>query len=275
MPDTLRGRRILITRARAQASLLAVELEQRGAIPILIPAIEIAPPLSFTPLDHALSSVEDFEWLLFTSANAVHAFAQRSFTLGQSPRPKRIAAIGPSTAQALALAGIEPRLSPLLLPPTAVAESLADALVAPIHSLLRANLQPRLALIRAETARDILPEALAAAGAIVDIIPAYRTVLPSTSIAALQSVLTDSTVAPEAATFTSSSTVMNLQALLHAANVELPPNLLRVSIGPITSATLRELAMPPHAEAAEPNIPSLIEALTQAFNHQKERFIPM
>lgn len=265
MLDILRGRRILVTRARAQASHLAGELERLGAAPVLIPAIEIAPPIAFVLLDRAITSLDRFDWLVFTSANAVHAFAQRSRDLGRSPHPARIAAIGPATAAALAAEGIAPHLSPLLLPPVSVAESLAAALLPAIGVPLRANRPPCLALIRAESARDVLPESLTAAGATVEIVPAYRTLLPPGSVAALQSSFADATVAPEAATFTSSSTVTNLLALLQAASIALPPSLLRISIGPITSSTLRELAMPPHAEAVEPNIPSLIEALAQAF----------
>ncbi len=269
MPHILRDRRILVTRARTQASHLAGELERLGAVPILVPAIEIAPPLSFSPLDVAIDSLDQFDWLLFTSANAVHAFARRSRELGRSPRPVRLAAIGPSTAQALAAARLEPLYPPVLLPPTAVAESLAAALIAPINSLRATKGSAHLALIRAETARDILTETLEAAGAIVAIIPAYRTILPPSSIAALRSTIADPAHAPQAATFTSSSTVTNLQTLLQAARVELPPTLLRVSIGPITSATLRELHLPIHSEAAQPNIASLIEALAEAFSRQR------
>ena len=172
--------RILITRSAHQSSLLAEALGNLGAEPILIPTIRLDPPASFCPLDAALAQLPSYHWLLFTSANAVQAFAQRArrtFT----PHPTQgIAAIGPATAQALRDIG----LAPTLIPPIAIAESLAE-------SLVRYALQPdrsptRMLLLRAEQARDTLPEALRAAGADLTIVSVYRNVLPQDSIPLLQ-----------------------------------------------------------------------------------------
>lgn len=269
MPHILKGRRILITRTRAQASILAHDLERLGAIPIIIPSIEIAPPLSFESLDAALCTLDRFDWLLFTSTNAVHAFARRSRALGLHLKPRNVAAVGPATAQALAAEAIPTDSRPVLLPPIAVAESLADVLLSPITELCRAKGSASLALFRAESARDVLPQQLRTSGALVACVPTYRTILPSTSVTAMRTIFADPAHRPHAATFTSSSTATNLLALLEAADTQLSEDILRVSIGPITSATLQDIGFPAHAEAAEANIASLIHAITDAFTSHK------
>src|ERR1700712_2918310 len=97
----LHHKRILITRTRHQASDLATRLEALGAIPILIPTIEIAPPHSFSALDAALTCLRTYDWLLFTSANAVEAFHRRAQFNHLTQLPRKIAAIGPATERAV------------------------------------------------------------------------------------------------------------------------------------------------------------------------------
>jgi uroporphyrinogen-III synthase len=252
--------RVLITRSPHQASALADTLRAHGIDPILIPTIELAPPTTFAPLVEALTQLAHFHWLLFTSANAVEFFAKCLPSSGPwalSPVPCRIAAIGPATATALELIGIKPSL----IPPNAVAESLAEALLP--HALQSDGTPTHCLLIRAEEARDHLPDTLRAAGAEVTIAPAYRTIIPAASIPAIQTLFATSATYPDAITFTSSSTATNLIALLQAANLTLPPEILRVSIGPITSQTLREHNLPPHGEASEPSTASLAEKLVE------------
>jgi len=289
-PPPLPRPRILITRSRHQTSALAAQLEALGAEPILIPTIAIAPPETYAPLDAALAILPSFGWIVFTSANAVEAFHTRlnlpavSRPAPQNPttqtgHPPRIAAIGPATAQALQSIGLPADL----IPPQAVAESLAEALLP--------HLTPhptRILLIRAETARDTLPDTLRAAGADLTIAPAYRNLIPGDSIPLLHSLFRTPSTWPDAITFTSSSTASNLLALLEAAHLRLPPDgaptatpsqtpnrtpahhpaktILRASIGPITSQTLRDLGYPPHLEAPEPNIPSLVQVLATHFH---------
>lgn len=243
--------RILITRSRSQNSGLAAALEVLGAIPILIPAIEIAPPENYDLLDTALAEIESFDWLLFTSANAVEIFEQRR---NPSLTPRKIAVIGPATARAVQGIGLKVDL----LPPRFVAESLAEAIVPEVSGR-------KVLLIRAAEARDVLPEALVAAGAEVTIAPAYRTRIPLASIAAVQRLFSAAEELPDAVTFTSASTARNLIDLLEAANLTLPRGIALASIGPITSQALRELGYAPTMEAAEPTIPSLIEALENYF----------
>jgi uroporphyrinogen-III synthase len=249
----LAHRRILITRTRQQASELAARLEALGAEIFLIPTIELAPPSSFAALDAALARLLTFDWLLFTSANAVHVFGERAQQAGvepAAPKPPRIAAIGPATAKAVESIGLQVDL----IPGTYVAESL-------IKALLPHATNGRFLLVRAEEARDLLPDALTAAGAHVTIAPAYRNLTPPDAIPALQRLFVPTSAPPDIITFTSSSTARNLVALLEAANLQLPPGATLASIGPITSSTLRELGYAPTLEAAEPTIPSLVEAI--------------
>ena len=251
---SLTGKRILITRSRQQASELAARLEAAGAESILIPTIEIAPPASFRGLDAALASIRNFDWVIFTSTNAVHAFQQRAALQRLMPRPKHIAVIGPATAKAVQAIGLTVNLTP----PRYVAEVLAEALkpFAAGSTML---------LIRAEQARDVLPEALTTAGATLTIATAYRTIIPPDSIAILRRALAEEQSYPDAITFTSASTATNLAALLESGGLKLPESIVRASIGPITSRTLHDLGWPPTIEAAEATIPSLCEALDMYF----------
>ena len=254
--------RILVTRAQHQASALADLLRAAGLEPILIPTIELAPPTdAFAALDTVLAHLDTFHWLLFTSANAVEAFARRCQVLSFLPPLSsircRIAAIGPATARALATIG----LTPDLIPPQAVAESLAAALTP--YAVQPDGSPTRFLLIRAEEARNVLEEQLKALKSKLTIAPAYRNVLPASSIPLIQNLFSTPASYPDAITFTSSSTVANFLALLEAANTVLPPDILRISIGPITSQTLCEQGFPPQAEATESTIHSLVEKVIQ------------
>jgi uroporphyrinogen-III synthase len=246
----LTNKRILITRTRHQASELAAQLEALGATAITIPTIEIVPPTSFAALDAALTCLRTYDWLIFTSANAVEAFHRRAQFLHLTQLPTKIAAIGPATLRAADAIG----LTVDLIPPRYVAESLAEALLpeAPGKSFL---------LVRAAEARDIIPQALTVAGATVTVADAYRNELPTASIPALQQLFSSPEHYPDAITFTSASTVRNLCNLLEAANLTLPPSITLASIGPITSQTLRDLGHVPTIEAAEPTISALIQSL--------------
>jgi uroporphyrinogen-III synthase len=267
----LQNKRILITRTRHQASELAFELKALGAIPILIPTIEIISPETYAPLDAALAQLDRYDWLIFTSANAVEIFAQRvnlmhrlsaanheegdirakrehlSLALRKLPR---IAVIGPATAKAVQGTGFPVDL----IPPKYIAESLAE-------SLTQYASNSKMLLVRAEQARDILPEALTATGATVTIANAYRNQTPPDSIPALQKLFSNPANYPAAITFTSASTARNFVGLLEAANLILPTTISLASIGPITSQTLRDLGHPSTIEASEPTIPALVQSL--------------
>ncbi len=268
----LAGRRILVTRAPHQAGELVRLLREHDAIPVEVPVLDIAPPQDFASLDAALvelaspgttplpaaSSQPAFDWLLLTSANAVHAMVARAAALGL-PLPAShtsgfpaIAAIGKATAAAARRAGF----SVSLVPEQAVGESLAAALVPHIPGR-------RVLLVRAATARDILPDSLRAAGATVVLAEAYRNVVPESSIPLLARAVEQGM---DAATFTSSSSVTHLAALAAAAGIEFPLRRLpAISIGPITTASLLQHNWSPAAEAESADIPALLAAVKSIF----------
>lgn len=253
---SLAGRTVLVTRARHQAGRLAEELRKLGANVIEIPAIEIVPPDSYQPLDEALAALAEYDWLIATSANAVEALRSRMAILGMSAAAfshVQIAAVGSATSRALQEAGLKVAITPREY----VAESLVEALAEPTRG-------KRVLLARAAVGRDVIPDALRAQGATVDVVDAYRTVTPADSIGAIRRVFGDAGAVPDAVTFTSSSTVSNFLALLREAAVTAPDGLKAVSIGPITSGTLREHAWEPAAEADPHDIAGLCAAVVRA-----------
>lgn len=251
----LAHRRILVTRAPHQASELADRLRTLGATPILIPTIEIAPPSSYAALDDALATLSSFALVVFTSANGVDAFHRRAELLAIAPSPRRIAAVGPSTARALQLIGLHADV----VPPIFTAKSLAEALRPEASG-------QRILLVLAEGAAALLRDELEAAGAHVTVATAYSNRIPAASLQAIAALFRDPADYPDAITFTSGSTAANLVALLDAAGIALPSAVVRASIGPITSHTLRDLGLPAHLEAAESTIAGLLASLTAHFS---------
>jgi uroporphyrinogen-III synthase len=252
----LAGKRILVTRARHQAGQLTASLAALGAEVIEIPAIEIVPPDSFASMDAALGNLDRYQWLILASANAVRAMRDRLAALNltvASPSSLKIAAVGPATAQAVEAMG----LSVTLTPPEYVAESLASALSDQVSGA-------RVLILRAAVARDVIPDALRAAGAQVDVVEAYRTAVPEESSRLIVELFSGSQPLPDAATFTSSSTVINFFRLMQDIGIEHPPASLRaVSIGPITSQTLRNHGWEPAAEADPHTVQGLVNAVLQ------------
>jgi uroporphyrinogen-III synthase len=222
-----------------------------GAIPVEVPVLEIGPPTTFEPLDNALRNLSRFEWVIFTSANTVRALASRLTVVGlhaiASPNLK-VAAVGSATAAAAHEAG---------WPVTVVPESyVAESLIAALGSRISGG---RVLLARAALARDVIPDALRGAGATVDVVDAYRNVLPGDAPEKLRRALADGL---NAATFTSSSSVTYLAEAARAAGAAFPfAGVAAVSIGPITSQTLREMGWEPAIEADPHDIPGLIKAV--------------
>lgn len=252
----LSGRRVLVTRAPHQAGKLSDGLRARGAVPIEVPVLEIAPPESFEPLDQALLHLHSYQWLILTSANAAQTMAVRchklSLTLDSHPQLK-VAAVGRATAAAVEALGLRVTLTPTRY----VAESLAEALLDQVK-------EQRVLLIKARISRDVIPEALRMAGAELTTVDAYQTVLPQDSVALLQSAVASGL---DAVTFTSSSSARHLAQVATAARIEFPlKGVAAVSIGEITSATLRELGWEPDAEATISDIPGLIDAVIKVLN---------
>jgi uroporphyrinogen-III synthase len=253
----LAGRTIVVTRARQQVSRLSRELEVLGARVIEIPTIEIVPPDSYAPLDAALSSLQQYQWLIFTSANTVRVFAERLSALGLASEifaGLHCATVGSATATALRELGVRVDV----VPRQYVAESLIDALRDRVAGR-------RVLLARAVVARDVIPDELRRLGATVDVVDAYRTLIPKESAALLRDVFASDAVLPDAVTFTSSSTVTNFFQLLRDAGFDLaPPGVRALSIGPITSATLREQGWEPAAEADLHDVAGLVQIAIEA-----------
>jgi uroporphyrinogen-III synthase len=247
----LAGLRILVGRARQQASALSSGLRALGADVIEIPFIEIRKPRSYQPLDSTLKNLLDYDWLILTSVNGVEALWQRVNKLGLTNghlKHLKVAAIGPATRKAIEKRGVKVNV----VPEEYVAESV-------VKSLRNQVAGKRVLLARARVARDVIPRELRKLGAKVDVVEAYETVIPQSSRARLRTILKDSKRRPHMITFTSSSTVRNFVALL-GRNPQLG-GIRMASIGPITSSTLRELGLPVDVEATEYTIPALIKAL--------------
>jgi uroporphyrinogen-III synthase len=221
---------------------------------VLVPTIAIGPPSSFAALDAALASLAEFDLIAFTSTNAVEAFYRRSQELGFAPTPRRIAVVGPATARALQAIGLKVDVTP----PTFTAEALGE-------TLRPESPGRRMLLVLAEDAPATLKSVLEAAGARITVAAAYRNRIPEGSLATITSLFAAPSDYPDAVTFTSASTAANLLALLRAAGLGLPGQVIRASIGPITSRALRDLGFPPHLEATESTIPSLVTVIANHF----------
>ena len=252
----LAGTRILVGRARHQAGSLATALRGLGASVIEIPFIEIRKPSSYQPLDDALKNLRSYDWLILTSVNGVEAMWQRLRKL-RLPRTKlkhlQIAAIGPATKKAIVKHGLKVKM----VPEEYVAESVVKGLREKVNG-------KRLLLIRAKVARDVIPAELRAAGAVVDVVEAYETVVPEKSRARLRTLMKNAARRPHVVTFTSSSTARNFAELLGPVRAIALKNIQLASIGPVTSATLRELNLPVAIEAREFTMGGLIRAILLA-----------
>jgi uroporphyrinogen-III synthase len=304
----LQGVRVLVGRARHQAGALSAELRKLGAQVLEIPFIEIRKPRSFQPLDSALKNINTYDWLILTSVNGVEAMVARlekqrlSFANLKSKRADlkakgnradhdfsravkgrqgheltgaakgdgrnaalaaggiRIAAIGPATRKAIEQRGAKVDV----VPKEYVAESVVRSLKAKVKG-------KRALLVRAKVARDVIPRELRKAGAHVDVVEAYETVVPASSRARLRTAFKNAGRRPHVVTFTSSSTVKNFAALLDRRK-EVPfAATLTASIGPVTSATLRELGFPVDIAAKEFTIPGLVAAIADVFRDDGQK----
>ena len=267
----LAGTRILVGRARHQAGSLSASLRSLGATVIEIPFIEIRKPQSYRPLDDALKNIRNYDWLILTSANGVEAMWERVRKLRitrQTLQHLQIAAIGPATKKAIVKHGLQVKM----VPEEYVAESVVKGLRDKVNG-------KRVVLIRAKVARDVIPEELRAAGAEVDVVEAYETVAPEKSRTRLRALMKNAARRPHIVTFTSSSTARNFAELLgnFQAGSHNPGSTKAgstkadsislvqfASIGPVTSATLRELQMPVAIEAREFTMGGLIRAIVLA-----------
>jgi uroporphyrinogen-III synthase len=254
----LAGKRVLVTRAVHQVGKLSEGLRALGGEPVEVPVLEIRPPDSFEALDESMGRLSTFHWLVLTSVNTVQAVVARCVLLGVDVSEIKllsVAAVGSATAEAARKAGFRVTL---------VAESYSsEGVVAAMGSLVAGK---KVLLARAKVARDVIPDALAAKGAVMTVVEAYQTGLPEGARELLAAALKSGI---DAATFTSSSTVRNLAEVAREAGIGFPlAGVPGVSIGPVTSATLREFGWEPAGEAAASDLPGLIEAVVAVMERQ-------
>ena len=242
----LHGRRVVVTRARAQASGLAATLRALGAEVVELPAIRIEPRIESDEVRAAVGALHTYALVCLTSPNGAHLLFEAMVEQGRDARAltnATVAAIGPGTAAALAEHGIAADV----VPERFVAEALVEAL-----ETVEVSGRPVL-VARAAEARDLLPDALAGRGAKVDVVPLYETVREAPDEDAVEAAQSADYV-----TFTSSSTVRNLT---EALGERMPSDARIVSIGPVTSDAAREAGLEVHAEAERHDVDGLVEAL--------------
>lgn len=277
--DTLRwfdtrplfGKRILVTRAREQASALSNLLREAGAEPVEFPVIKIVPHTGTTDLDalsrlpgmiqHAEASASPFDWVVFTSANAVYAVSEWLESRERDARAfgrARVAAIGPATADALKeRMGLRADFVP--------SQFVAEAVVAewPEQDMT----SQRVLLPRAKEARELLPDRLTAMGAIVEVVTAYETVRDAGAAEVIRAQLQEGKI--DAITFTSSSTVKNfIDSIGSECIATCLSGVLIACIGPITADTAREMGITPSSTAEAYTIPGLVDSLITHFTQQ-------
>jgi uroporphyrinogen III methyltransferase/synthase len=248
------GKRLLVPRAVEQARATAKAIRDRAAEAILFPVIQIVDPPDAEPLRKAVAELERYDWVLFTSSNGVERFFAELRSRGADARALggiRVGAIGPGTGAALESRGIHADLTAREF----VGESLAEGVL---------KLGVRRALLpRALVARDALPTMLREAGAEVDVVPAYATKPVDRAQATNLRELVDGGI--DVAMFTSSSTVTGVADLLGEDAATVLGRLTVASIGPITSATLRERGVRIDVESQVHTIEGLLDALDEYF----------
>ncbi len=257
---SLAGKRVLVTRAKEQASALANALSDKGAVPVEVPVIRIVPTENLHLLFAAIKEPREIDWVVFTSANGVRLFFSEGGSHGYDVnwlKDRRVAAIGPATAKALRDQGVQVDSLPSEYRGEAVARAIIDQHRGDLSGI-------SVLLFRAEGARPILPEMLQQAGGRVDIIEAYRAQLPAKQDAAhLRAILENTEL--DAATFTSSSTVSNTIKMLGDDAVRLLSGLTIASIGPITTDTALQYGLRVDVTALEYTIDGLVKALDDFF----------
>jgi uroporphyrinogen III methyltransferase/synthase len=260
----LSGRTIVITRARAQSSEFAAELERLGARVVSCPTIEIVEPESYALLDEAIENLYGYDWLVFTSVNGVDFFLRRLETRGHDASELdelRVCAIGEATAFRLREAQIHVDVIPEHFKAEG-AFSAIEAYVGGREGLDRLNFL----IPRAAVARDYLPKALEEAGARVDVVPAYRTVRPQTSERGrVEALLAGGAV--DCITFTSSSTVVNFAQLFDTMDLsQLLEGVTVACIGDITAGTAAEYNLRTDILPHEYTIPALTRAIMNHYS---------
>jgi len=251
------GKKIVVTRAAEQAGEFSAKLAARGATVLECPTIRLVEPESWQLLDLAIRELPGYDWLVLTSVNAVRYFFQRLDALGLDARALagcRICAVGPKTAAELRSFGVKPELVP--------ADYKAEGIVGEFSRL---DMQgSRVLFPRADKARDVIPSELKRMGAHVDSPVAYRNIFPERLLPETLFALEKRSV--DCITFTSSSTVQNLAAMLgEEMMLDMLKGVVVASIGPITSKSCRDLGLKVDIEPQAYTMDALVEALEVHF----------
>lgn len=251
----LLGKTVVVTRSREQAAELVAQLEDLGAAVLEFPTIRIADPESWEPVDAAIRNLEVYRWVIFTSANAVDRFFERVDWADKDARAlasAQVACVGPATAARCMEHGIRPDFVPEDFRAEGVLEGFCERGL---------GLDTRVLIPRAFEAREILPDTLRERGAIVDVVPVYRTVLGDGDPETLEALRAGRA---DVVTFTSGSTARNFVKLAEGLDLA-ALGVAIASIGPVTSEVVRKLGMPVDIEAEESTIPALVEAIEEHF----------
>ncbi len=251
------GRRIIVTRARSQASGLTKQLSELGALCVEAPTIRIVEPDDYRPLDQAIAGLPGYDWIVFTSVNGVRYFFERLFAKGKDARRLgsiKTACIGPATEQRLRDYGVLTDI----LPESYVAESVVDAFKGQDMA------DKRVLIPRAMEARTVLPDELRNMGAQVDEVTAYKTVEDRDQAGTIVDRLRSGDV--DLVTFTSSSTVTHFMALLPKDEaMSLMENVTVACIGPVTAETAEKMGLKVGVSAETYTIPGLVDAILKHY----------
>jgi uroporphyrinogen III methyltransferase / synthase len=257
------GKRVLMTRAKEQATELAVRLIEYGAEPVEAPTIAIVPPVDWAPVDRAITEIGRYDWIIFTSVNGVDRFMTRLSIHGKDSRclaGRRLCCIGPRTALELERFGVKADVIP--------AEYQAEGVLA---TLQQSDLKKsRILIPRAEVAREVLPDELRAQGAHVDVVPVYRTLVPTQGAEGWRQDLAEHRL--HIVTFTSSSTVRNFITMLGGMESVRPlvQSVTIACIGPITTKTAEEYGLTVSIMPRENTIPALVDAIAGYYGSREQ-----
>jgi uroporphyrinogen III methyltransferase / synthase len=255
----LNGITVVVTRARVQSEEFTTHLEGLGACVIHVPTIEFAPPDSWLSLDSAIQQLAEYDWIVFTSANAVDFFFHRlrGKLNGKLAPTIQTCAIGPATARALETAGATANL--------VASDSRAEGALAAIIEYLggEERLSGLTFLIpRARIARDVLPVGLRGFGARVDVVEAYQTVIPRVERDGVLRLFEENTI--DAITFTSSSTVSNFASIVALEDLSsLLSHSIAFCIGPVTAETAERYHIPKIVHPSQYNSNALVDAIVR------------
>ncbi len=256
-PSALDGRRIVITRSAAQSEMLAKELSARGAIPVVLPLVSFADPQDFAPLDRAIEEIQQFDWIILTSAQAVRAVVKRGKELERSlirsGSKLRIASVGPVTAEAARHAGLPVEYVAETHTGAALAEELGDRLQG-----------AKVFLPRSDRANPDLPAALKRRGAQVTEVIAYRTLKPTDVDQRNLRQMAEG--AADAVLFFSPSAVQHFAELFGGEQLRaLQDKLAITAVGPVTANVLRQAGVGRTVLAGDTTAAAVVDALEKHF----------